>query len=140
MAAWMASGAAREGTRERPRSSLQRFAAAQPNETWQSDFTHWRWPLADGTGTEILNFLDDHSPHLLSCTARARMTGPLVVAEFLASIETHGVQASTLTDNRMVYTSRFSGGKGGRNAFERTLAAFGIRQNDSPSPRRPRER
>jgi transposase len=38
---------------KRPRSSLRRFAAAQPNETWQSDFTHW--PLADGTDTEILN-------------------------------------------------------------------------------------
>ena len=27
--------------RKRPRSSYIRFEAAQPNETWQSDFTHW---------------------------------------------------------------------------------------------------
>ncbi|MCX7520656.1 helix-turn-helix domain-containing protein [Microbacterium sp. STN6] len=33
--------------RKRPRSSYIRFEAAQPNETWQSDFTHWR--LTDGT-------------------------------------------------------------------------------------------
>ena len=26
--------------RKRPRSSYIRFEAAQPNETWQSDFTH----------------------------------------------------------------------------------------------------
>jgi transposase InsO family protein len=117
---------------KRPRSSLRRFAAAQPNETWQSDFTHW--PLAAGTDTEILNFLDDHSLYLLFCTAHARVTGPLVVQGFLASIEAHGVPASTLTDNGMVYTTRFSGGKGGRNAFEHTLAALGIHQkNGSPS-------
>src|SRR5690242_15601477 len=28
--------------RKRPRSSYHRFVAAQPNECWQSDFTHWR--------------------------------------------------------------------------------------------------
>jgi transposase len=45
--------------RKRPKSSYQRFAADQPNECWQSDFTHWI--LADGTEAEILNWLDDHS-------------------------------------------------------------------------------
>ena len=30
-----------------------------PNERWQADTTHWQ--LADGTGVEILNILDDHS-------------------------------------------------------------------------------
>jgi transposase len=48
--------------RKRPRSSYRRFQAAQPNECWQSDFTHW--PLADGTDVEILNWLDDHSRFL----------------------------------------------------------------------------
>jgi len=37
--------------RKRPKSSYIRFAAGQPNECWQADFTHY--PLADGTGTEI---------------------------------------------------------------------------------------
>src|SRR3712207_3689144 len=34
---------------KRPKSSYVRFEAAQPNERWQTDLTHW--PLADGTDT-----------------------------------------------------------------------------------------
>jgi transposase InsO family protein len=41
--------------KKRPRSSYIRFQADQPNECWQADFTHY--PLADGTGTEILTWL-----------------------------------------------------------------------------------
>ena len=51
--------------RKRPKSSLHRFAADQPNQCWQSDFTHW--PLADGSDTEIISWLDDHSRALLCC-------------------------------------------------------------------------
>jgi transposase len=40
--------------RKRPKSSYLRFQAEQPNECWQSDFTHY--PLAGGTGTEILSW------------------------------------------------------------------------------------
>ena len=32
--------------KKRPKAYIQRFEAVQPNETWQSDFTHWR--LRDG--------------------------------------------------------------------------------------------
>ena len=114
--------------RKRPRSSYTRFQAAQPNETWQSDVTHWR--LADGTDVEILNWLDDHSRYLLCCTAHQAVTGDDVVAVFLEVIEEHGVPASTLTDNGSVYTSRFTGG---RNAFEYLLPILGVRQkNGSP--------
>src|ERR1700733_3816696 len=42
--------------RKRPRSSYLRFEAAQPNECWQSDFTHWA--LAGGADAEIINWLD----------------------------------------------------------------------------------
>ena len=72
--------------RKRPKSSYVRFEAAQPNETWQSDFTHWR--LADGSDVEILNWLDDHSRLLLSCTAHRPVTGRNVVDTFLTTIET----------------------------------------------------
>ncbi|WP_345751912.1 IS481 family transposase [Microbacterium rhizophilus] len=114
--------------RKRPKSSFVRFEATQPNETWQSDFTHWR--LADGTDVEILNWLDDHSRFLLSCTAHAPVTGDDVVTTFLAVVEEHGAPASTLTDNGRVYTARFGGG---RNAFEYLLPLLGIRQkNGSP--------
>jgi transposase InsO family protein len=114
--------------RKRPRSSYIRFEAAQPNETWQSDFTHWR--LADGTDAEILNWLDDHSRMLLSCTAHRPVTGDDVVTTFLAATEEHGIPASTLTDNGRVYTARFGGGQ---NAFEHLLPALGVKQkNGSP--------
>jgi transposase InsO family protein len=114
--------------RKRPRSSYVRFEAAQPNETWQSDFTHWR--LADGTDVEILNWLDDHSRLLLSCTAHTPVTGDDVVTTFLAATEQHGIPASTLTDNGRVYTARFGGG---RNAFEHLLPVLGVKQkNGSP--------
>ncbi|GAA2236037.1 IS481 family transposase [Herbiconiux moechotypicola] len=115
--------------RKRPRSSYVRFEAAQPNETWQSDFTHWR--LADGSDVEILNWLDDHSRFLLSCTAHQPVTGRHVVTTFLACIDTFGAPASTLTDNGRVYTARHSGA---RNEFEYVLAARGIHQkNGAPN-------
>ncbi len=115
--------------RKRPRSSYHRFVAAQPNECWQSDFTHWR--LADGSDVEILNWLDDHSRMLLHCTAHNPVTGDIVVQQFLAAAEEHGLPASTLTDNGRVYTARFGGG---RNAFEYLITALGITQkNGRPS-------
>jgi transposase InsO family protein len=114
--------------RKRPRSSYIRFQAAQPNEMWQSDFIRWR--LRDGTDVEILNWLDDHSRYLLSCTAHRPVTGDAVVSVFLATVAEHGSPASTLTDNGSVYTSRFTGG---RNAFEYVLGLLGVHQkNGSP--------
>lgn len=123
-----AAGAVVPEPRKRPRSSLHRFEANQPNETWQSDFTHWA--LADGTDTEILNFLDDHSRYLLHIRAHRRVTGPDVVEAFLETASTHGLPASTLTDNGMVFTTRLSGGRGGRNAFETLIASLGITQKN----------
>jgi len=90
--------------RKRPRSSYRRFAAEQPNECWQSDFTHWT--LADGTDVEVLNWLDDHSRYLLSATAHPRVTGPDVVATFTDTATEFGLPASTLTDNGAVFRIR----------------------------------
>jgi transposase InsO family protein len=114
--------------RKRPRSSYIRFQAAQPNETWQSDVTHWR--LADGSDVEVLNWLDDHSRFLLGCDARQAVTGDDVVAVFLELADEYGIPASTLTDNGRIYTARSGGG---RNAFEYLLPILGVRQkNGSP--------
>ena len=115
--------------KKRPKSSYVRFEADLPNEMWQSDFTHWR--LATGADTEIITWLDDHSRYALSVTVHWRITGPIVVDTFNQTCADHGVPASTLTDNAMVYTTRFSGGKGGRNAFEARLAALDIEQKNS---------
>jgi transposase InsO family protein len=114
--------------RKRPKSSYIRFAAEQPNECWQADFTHY--PLAGGTGTEILTWLDDHSRLALRVTAWNRITGPIVLAEFRAAVAGHGAPAATLTDNGMVFTTRLSGGRGGRNAFEHELRRLGIKQRN----------
>jgi transposase InsO family protein len=114
--------------RKRPKSSYIRFAAEQPNECWQADFTHY--PLAGGTGTEVLTWLDDHSRLALRVTAWNRVTGPIVLAEFRAAAATYGPPAATLTDNGMVFTTRLSGGRGGRNAFEHELRRRGITQKN----------
>ena len=80
-----------------------------PNETWQSDFTHY--PLVDTTrfpkGLEIITWLD-------GCTRYAR-------------------HVSTLTDNGMVYTVRLAGHgrQGGRNDFEQQLHDWNVVQKNS---------
>jgi transposase InsO family protein len=120
-----AAGLVTPEPRKRPRSSYLRFEAAQPNECWQSDFTHWT--LDGGAGAEIINWLDDHSRYLLACSAHAPVTGKIVVDTFLQASSLHGLPAATLTDNGRVYTARFGGG---RNAFEYLLAALGITQKN----------
>ena len=115
--------------KKKPKASYIRFCADLPNEMWQSDFTHWH--LTGGDGVEIITFLDDHSRYALSVTAHTRITGTIVVDEFLETAETHGFPASMLTDNGMVYTARFATGKGGKNRFERTLMDLQIIQKNS---------
>ncbi|WP_191500061.1 integrase core domain-containing protein, partial [Mycobacterium simulans] len=116
----------------RPKSSYIRFAAEQPNERWQADFTHW-W-LADNTHVEILNWLDDHARYAFSLTAHPRITGTIVRTEFRKACAAHGIPYSTLTDNGMVFTTRFSGGKGGRNHLESELHRLGVVQiNSTPN-------
>ena len=117
---------------KRPKSSYIRFAAEQPNERWQADFTHW-W-LADDTHVEILNWLDDHARYALSVTAHRRVTGPIVLSTFRKACAAHGIPASTLTDNGTVFTTRFAGGKGGRNHLETDLRRLGVTQiNSTPN-------
>ena len=116
--------------RKKPRASYIRFQADQPNETWQADFTHWR--LADGTDAEILSWLDDHSRYALSVTAHRPVTGPAVVRTFRAAIAQHGTPFSTLTDNGLVFTTRFAhGGKTSRNGLENELVRLRVRQKNS---------
>ena len=113
---------------KRPKSSCLRFEAQLPNECWQSDFTHWR--LAGGTDTEIICWLDDHSRYVLHLACHQPVTGPVVLSSFRAACDQHGPPASTLTDNGLVYTTRFSGGRGGRNGLEHELRRLGARQKN----------
>jgi len=134
--------------RKRPRSSYIRFQAELPNQTWQADFTHYR--LTDpasgpGPDVEILSWIDDCSRYALSVTAHPRVTGPVVLAAFRNAVATHGIPASTLTDNGMVFTTRLSGGKGGRNGLETELRRLSVvqrpdRRTPPRTPDRPRTR
>lgn len=107
---------------KRPRSSFVRFCAEMPNERWQADITHWA--LADGTPTDILNSLDDHSRLLVGSDARATTKAADVVGSFHKAAAQHGFPASVLTDNGAVFTAAYRGG--GRCAIEIELATLGI--------------
>lgn len=112
--------------RKRPKSSYVRFEAVQPNETWQTDFTHIK--LKNGKHVEILNFLDDHSRFLISCTAAYVTTSVLVVAAFRSACNDFGLPASVLSDNGAVFTARY---RNGRSAFQTELASLRIVQKNS---------
>jgi transposase InsO family protein len=115
--------------RKRPKSSYVRFEAAMPNQCWQSDFTHYR--LDTGTDVEIISWLDDCTRYALHVSAHQRVTGPIVTATFRQALARHGIPASTLTDNGMVYTVRLAGGRGGRNTFENELRRLHVVQKNS---------
>jgi transposase InsO family protein len=128
------AGAVTPEPAKRPKSSYIRFAAEQPNETWQSDFTHYRLTRPDGTpgaDTEIITWLDDHSRYALHISAYPQITAPTVLSTFTTAAALHGYPASTLTDNGMVYTVRFAGGKGGRTKLENELRRRNITQKNS---------
>ena len=56
---------------------------------------------------------------------------PIVLTTFRNTTTRHGLPASTLTDNGMVFTARYAGGRGGRNAFEAELVHHKIVQKNS---------
>ena len=127
-----AAGLIQPSPHKRPKSSYIRFAAEQPNERWQADFTHW-W-LKRGNHAEILCWIDDHSRYAISVTAHMRITTPIVVDEFTKATQHHGIPYSTLTDNGLVFTTRLAGGRGGRNRFEHELRRLNIHQiNSTPN-------
>jgi transposase InsO family protein len=122
--------------KKRPKSSYIRFEAAMPNQTWQSDFTHYRLTDDTDTGTdvEIITWLDDCTRYALHVSAHRRITGPIVTTTFRETLTRHGIPASTLTDNGMVYTVRLAGGRAamkGRNTFETELRRLHVAQKNS---------
>ena len=126
----VAAGLIEPEPRKRPKSSYIRFEAALPNQTWQSDMTHWA--LAGSTGVEVLSWLDDHSRFALSVTAHHRVNTGIVVDTFHKTAGQHGYPASVLSDNGMYYTARYArGGASGPNRFETVLAEYGIVQKNS---------
>ena len=122
--------------KKRPKSSYTRFEASMPNQMWQSDFTHYRLAHRDGRpgrDVEIISWLDDCTRYGLHVSAHARVSAPIVLATFRKTAGQHGIPASTLTDNGMVYTARLAGlgRQGGRNGFEHQLRLWGVTQKNS---------
>jgi transposase InsO family protein len=128
-------GAITPEPKKKPKSSYIRFQATMPNETWQSDFTHY--PLTDTDafpkGIEIITWLDDCTRYALHVSAHRAITTPIVKATFKETAGQHGIPASTLTDNGMVYTVRLAsiGHRGGRNGFEQQLRDWHVAQKNS---------
>ena len=111
---------------KRPRSSLIRFQAELPNETWQADITHWQ--LAGARHAEILNMLDDHSRLFIASRAQPTTKASDVVAVFRAAVALHGAPASLLCDNGAVFTATRRGGK---VLLQRELERLGIAAKNS---------
>jgi Homeodomain-like domain len=105
--------------KKKPKSALLSFAAEQPSERWQPR----RRPSRRRHRARLLRPAGHGPPsgHRPDGTA---------VAE-------HGIPASTLTDNGMVFTTRRSGGRRGvgtRNGFETELRRLGVTQiNSTPN-------
>ena len=129
-------GAITPEPKKKPKSSYIRFEASMPNQTWQSDFTHYRLTRPDGcpgNDAEIITWLDDCTRYALHISAHRRVTTPIVTATFRETAGQHGIPASTLTDNGMVYTVRLAGigRRGGRNGFEQQLRDWHVVQKNS---------
>jgi transposase InsO family protein len=94
---------------KRPASSLIRFEADLPNETWQTDITHWQ--LSGGEHAEIMNMIDDHSRLFLASEAYPTVKAQDVLNVFHKAAELHGLPASLLSDNGAVFTATPRKGK-----------------------------
>ena len=106
---------------KRPRSSWMRFESSLPNETWQSDMTHWH--LEDERPVEIINFIDDYSRAVLTSVAVPVATAAEVVRVFFAATRIYGFPTSVLSDNGGIYTAAY---RGAHTGMEIELAALGI--------------
>jgi transposase InsO family protein len=106
---------------KRPRSSWARFESDLPNETWQSDMTHWH--LDGDVPVEIINFIDDYSRAVLASVAVPVATAPEVVRIFFETAAIYGLPRSVLSDNGAIYTCAY---RGSHTGMEIELASLGI--------------
>jgi hypothetical protein len=111
---------------KRPRSSLIRFEVDLPNETWQTDVTHWH--LSGAGHAEIMNMIDDHSRLFLASQAFTTTKAQDVVDTFHKAIELHGLPASLLTDNGAVFTAT---PRKGKVLLQTELERYGITSKNS---------
>ncbi len=108
--------------RKRPKSSLRRFEASAPNEWWQIDATDWA--LADGTGVEIINLVDDCSRLCPESRAVPTTTTEAAWEAFKTGVGRYGWPAGCLSDNGLAFSGRL---RGCEVFFETQLRAGGVR-------------
>ena len=71
----------------------------------------------------MLNFIDDHSRHLVASRAFGTTKGLDVVDVFQAAAQLLGLPASVLTDNGAIFNAE---SRGGRGALVTLLDALGV--------------
>ncbi len=98
-----------------------RFESDLPNETWQSDMTHWH--LDDEAPVEIINFIDDHSRAVLASVAVPSPPHPTWCGSSSKPTAIYGFPASVLSDNGAIYTAAY---RGAHSGMEIELATLGI--------------
>lgn len=89
--------------------------------------------LTTGLDSEVIGWIDDHSRYLLHLRVHPRVTGRIVIDTFTSAATEHGYPTATLTDNGMVYTTRYARNARGiapGNGFETLLALQGILQKN----------
>jgi transposase InsO family protein len=106
---------------KRPRVTWQRFESDLPNETWQSDMTHWH--LEGAVPVEIINYVDDCSRAVLCSSVVKVATAADVVRLFFATADLYGLPASVLSDNGAIYTASY---RESHTGLEIDLATLGI--------------
>ena len=105
-----------------------------PNETWQSDFTHYRLTRPDGrpgADVEIISWLDDCTRYALHVTAHPRITTPIVLDHV-----PRNRLPSTGSRRPRSPTTAWSTPPG---SPARTPAAATLRGRAAPPPHRPEE-
>jgi transposase InsO family protein len=107
---------------KRPKSSIRRFVADLPNETWQADMTHVE--LKNGEVFEVLNVIDDHSRLCVASRAMVVVTATDVVRVLHKAAETWGYPASLLSDNGLIFSTQRRHQVAG--ATEQALFSLGI--------------
>ena len=108
---------------KRPKSSLHRFVADVPNETWQGDMTHVE--LEGGVVYEVLNMIDDHSRLCVASRAMKTVKATDVVRVVHKAAESWGYPASFLSDNGLIFTTERHHQVAG--ATEQAFFALGIK-------------
>ena len=117
---------------KRPKSSWQRFEWPSPNDLWQGDMT--MWSPADGTGFEIIDYLDDHSRFVPALVAFGRtVTCEDTSTVFEQACEREGAPSRLVTDNGLIFTGNQLGFE---VVFETRVRALGVHQISS-SPYHP---